>query len=403
MCFKTKPSKVKYFRDSKTIDELHKSFIHEYYENQKIVTTLKKQLKEKQNSTKQETEIKKKIDEIDNNNKILVYFSCVGDLIVKHYDSQYGTCYNIDSDAKTITNSINFKISPALEKLNELNKQNQKIKKPVKKRTLEIPKQDKTIFDFLLPNTNGSIQKKIQNKPSLIEQYLMIIDKSYAYKKIKICPVKYCSECGIEKTLIQSEGCYVCQKCGETEHIIVESEIPSHKEALNEKPKYPYKKLNHLKEKLNQFQSKELADIPYIVYENINNELKKQHINPKTTTPVVIRKILKQYKHKDCYEHLQQIYCKISGKPPIVIDHVIEEKIIKCFNVVLPLFRKKKPTDRSNFLNYSYFLNKIFRILNLEQYSSFFPLLISPPNLQKQDKMWEPICLAQGWKFYKSI
>ena len=56
------PSKAKYFRDDKTIDELHKSFIKENHDGQKILHTLKKQLQTKQHSTKKELELVNKID-----------------------------------------------------------------------------------------------------------------------------------------------------------------------------------------------------------------------------------------------------------------------------------------------------------------------------------------------------
>ena len=48
-------------------------------------------------------------------------------------------------------------------------------------------------------------------------------------EKVKLSPVKMCNRCNsnVEKTLIHSEGIYVCQECGGFEYVIIESEVPS--------------------------------------------------------------------------------------------------------------------------------------------------------------------------------
>ena len=55
--------------------------------------------------------------------------------------------------------------------------------------------------------------------------------------------IKKCENCNIDKTLINSEGIFVCQQCGEVEQIIIDSEKPNYKEAVSDtKPGYPYKR-----------------------------------------------------------------------------------------------------------------------------------------------------------------
>jgi hypothetical protein len=89
------------------------------------------------------------------------------------------------------------------------------------------------------------MEQVVSNRATLFEEYMMILDKNFTNRsKSKL--IRTCDCCGIEKTLIQSEGIYVCRKCGEVEHIIIESEVPNHKDSLNEKPRYPYKRINHL-------------------------------------------------------------------------------------------------------------------------------------------------------------
>jgi hypothetical protein len=414
--FKGKTSKLKYLSLTQTLDEIHKKYVNDYITSKLQIDDIKKRLETNssnnncindQNVNNNENvpinELKSKLRKLENDDKLVTYFSCVGDIVVDYYNKKVGLYYNTQNDDIVQKKSIEFKVSDQLEQLNQYSKKFRKIKKPVKKRTFEDASMEKNILDYLIKDDveRNLIHERI-NHLSNHEKYLYLIDKSYAFDKVKSCTTNFCSVCGIEKTLFQSEGCYVCQKCGEAEYIIIESEIPSHKETLNEKPKYPYRKINHLKERLNQFQSKELVDIPIEVYDVIDKELKKRHINVKNITIDILRKILKQYKLHNYYEHIQQIYCKLSKKKPISLDRKTSETILMMFGEVQNIYKKYKPTYRNNFLNYSYVLNKLFLLLGQPQMAVHFPLLKSSPNLIKQDQIWKKICTELGWKFYKS-
>jgi len=100
-----------------------------------------------------------------------------------------------------------------------------------------------------IPEVNNSkIEYIVSNKASLFNNYMKIINNTTLNKDLRINRLRLCTNCGIEKTTLQSEGICVCIKCGEAESIIVESEIPSHKDTVVEKTHYPYKRINHLVE-----------------------------------------------------------------------------------------------------------------------------------------------------------
>ena len=86
----------------------------------------------------------------------------------------------------------------------------------------------------------------IKNKAELLDHYMMLIDSEYMCdKKMSGVKIRKCPNCNIEKTLMHSEGMYTCQKCGEAEIVIVDSEKPNYKEAVTDtKPGYPYKRIN---------------------------------------------------------------------------------------------------------------------------------------------------------------
>lgn len=324
----------------------------------------------------------------------------------------------------TVQKKNGIYISDKLRYLNELSQKTRKVKKPVKKRRLTKDVQPKkSIFDFFnedkklssqgkdqsqngTENTdgqNGSNKKHTINRATLQDKYLMMIDKRYVCDKIRLEKVVVCGRCNIEKISYQLDGRYVCEKCGETEYIIMENEITGHKEISTEKQKYPYKKINHLKEKLNQFQSKESADVPDHICEIVKINLRVKRISFENCTPSDIRTILKKKRLTPYYEHLQQIYCKISGSQPISLQRETEETVINMFQEMQPSFERHCPTDRSNFLSYSYVLNKLFRILKMKTHASYFSLLKSKEKLRQQDTIWKKICFDMDWKFHPSL
>ena len=73
------------------------------------------------------------------------------------------------------------------------------------------------------------------------------------------------------------------------------------------------------------------------------------------------------------------------------------------FNEMQDPFKKYKPPGRSNFLNYSYTLNRLFNILDMPEHAKFFNLLKSKDKLKDQDNVWKKICMDMGWDYLKSI
>jgi len=257
---------------------------------------------------------------------------------------------------------------------------------------------------------NNSVEKVVSNRASLFDMYMSVIDNKYASEKNKSNSIKTCSTCHIEKTLIQSEGLYVCTSCGEVEHVIIESEIPNHKEVGNEKPRTPYKKQTHLAETLNQFQAKESTEIPTKVYNGIVTELKKLKLTNDdlvgmkySKAKILIKQILKKLRFTTYYEHIPFILSKITNKPAPTISRETEEIIKRMFKQTEEPFSKHCPKDRKNYLNYSYVFHKFFEILEMPEYADCFPLLKSRDKLKKADNSWEKICAELNWPFFPSI
>lgn len=441
MAFKQKPHRIKFSQDSKTLDELHNEKITKFDESQKDINMKKKKillLKRKLSENNDEElleKIKKKINQYENEIKYLEtsfdeleYFEKTKDILIQYFENKSQDNSSelpqeiivknkeIESDEEIV--SDNNETDDILERFNKLNNMNNaklKKKQPVKKRHQKPQIQKKSILQFLSQDNSGNtvaepIKKIIHEKGTLRDQYLTLTDSSYACNKVKLSPIKFCKDCNEELTLIQSEGRLLCQKCGDTTYIIIESEIPSHKDTINEKRKYPYNPINHLIEKLNQYQAKQTTKIPQDIYDIIKKELKKKMIENEDVTPKIIQDILKKYKLEAFYEHHYLIFSHITNTPPPSLTREEEDDVKKMFKMTEKPFKLFKPDMRDNYLSYSYVLNKIFLIKakrdnnpKMAINALYFKLLKSRDKLKKQDKIWKLICKYNNWIFQSSF
>ncbi|ATZ80573.1 late transcription factor [Bodo saltans virus] len=396
---KHKSTRLKHLTTVKTLDELHKDMLSKFTDNYKRME----------------------------------YISKTGDLLVNYYDNISGSYYNSnDNNNEALSEIIEFNdkkkvkpeekktqnsISNELKYWNEQSQKTRKAKKQIKKRRNDIVVGNcKSIIELMNESSKqpqNDNENNISKQGNLIDintninratyqdKFLCLIDKNYACSRVKNTKLFTCNQCGVE--LFLSEGCIICKDCGIIDYIVIENENVNHKDSMNEKQKYPYRKINHLKEKINQFQSKETADVPEEIYDKIYSELKKKRINPELALQRDIKDILKKNRLTLYYEHLQQIYCKITNKPPIVLSREIEETVINMFQSMQESFQRHCPKGRSNFLNYYYVLNKMFKIIGLYDYSDLFTLLKSKDKLRDQDAIWAKICKDMGWSFYSSL
>jgi len=212
-----------------------------------------------------------------------------------------------------------------------------------------------------------------------------------------------CPKCMVDLTLLYSEGLQVCNMCGLTEYILIDSEKPSFREPPPEVSYFAYKRINHFNEWLSQFQAKESTEIPPEIYQAILLEMKKERITDlNKITHAKIREYLKKLKLNKYYEHIPHILNKLNKKVPL-IGKEVEDKLRHMFKEIQAPFMKICPPTRKNFLSYSYVLHKFVELLNLDHLKDAFHLLKSREKLHQQDQMWKEICRELNWMYIKSI
>ncbi len=362
------------FRDSTTLDKKHKehskSFrtqkdslpekmmkVEKLEQELEIITRNKtiytdKELEVKANLLNKLDVLRSEIDSIKVNKNELDYYDKTGEIIFKYYKLRD-------------------------EKKNEFS-------------------ETKNIIDYFNRKKKNEDSKKT-SRTKLFDQYCQRIDGTRTLKDDGSNRIKYCAECKIEKILDAGESSYVCPLCGDSEEIILD-------EDRQIKEYSPYKRINHFKEWINQFQAKETTEIPESIFLEIIKEINKNRIKDlKKLDRDKMKQILKKLGYNNLYEHIPYIVNKLSGLAPPTISRHVELKFIDMFSKIQDPWETHKPSGRKNFLSYSYVLHKFCQLLELDHLLSSFPLLKSIKNLKEQEEVWEKICKSLRWEFISSI
>jgi len=128
-------------------------------------------------------------------------------------------------------------------------------------------------------------------------------------------------------------------------------------------------------------------------------ELVSQRCTKDQITMNKIRTILKSLRLRKAYDHVAQIYTKITGYHCPRITTNVEEQCRKMFTQMQPAFEKYCPKTRKNFLSYNYVLFRCFHILGVHHMLQGFALLKGREKLLLQDEIFEKIAEEMGWTF----
>ena len=198
----------------------------------------------------------------------------------------------------------------------------------------------------------------------------------------------------------------VCDGCGVVVAALISEEL-TYKEEQETSEKvvnYSYKRENHFNEWLSQFQAQEMTTIPPEVIEQLRAELKKIKIkNLEDITHAKVRGLLKKLRLNKYYEHVPYITNILSGIKPPNMPQELEEYLRIMFKDIQKPFDENCPTERKNFLSYSYVLYKFCELLGEDDYLQYFPLLKSKEKLYQQDVIWKKICHDLKWEFIPTV
>jgi hypothetical protein len=256
---------------------------------------------------------------------------------------------------------------------------------------------------FKIKHDEESTNTKQQKSHNIVNKYLSNLDDTFIDINTFVCQTDICRFCNKGELLpLEDEGLLVCSECCRNVPYLIENEKPSYKEAPKEICFYAYKRINHFKEILAQFQGKETTQIPTQVIESIKTQVKKERIELSTISNEKTKDILKKLGYNKYYEHIPFIKDKLGIKPPIMSPE-LEDTLCNLFAELQAPYSKYCPDDRVNFLNYYYTAYKLCELLGEETFLPFFPMLKDREKRIEQDTIWKNICEELDWEFIPTI
>ena len=381
--FKPKSNKkIKFNKKSAiTLDTKHKEFLNEFSKDEGNIIdlkyekyNLKKKLEEEGDSltVEEKLEISDRINEVNEHIKETKYRK--KDYLLdnsKYIFEYFENKKNISSGVKSQTVTNKSKLVNNFFKIKE--------------------KADENI-NLIEKDNNNIVLKYLSN---VSDDFLDINNFVYQTDVCQICHKG-------ELIPLEEEGILVCNTCSRSIPYLIENEKPSYKEPPKEVCFYAYKRINHFKEILAQFQGKETTQIPPDVIENIKLQIKKERIEISQITNVKTKEILKKLGYNKYYEHIPFIKDKLGIKPPIMSPE-LEETLCNLFIELQAPYSKYCPDDRVNFLNYYYTAYKLCELLGEEKYLEHFPMLKDPEKRMEQDVIWKKICEELDWEFIPTV
>jgi hypothetical protein len=232
-----------------------------------------------------------------------------------------------------------------------------------------------------------------------VQKFFTNLDQTFININDYIYVTDICQSCNKGEMIpVEHEGIMVCNICAKQVTYLIENEKPSYKEPPKEACFYAYKRINHFKEILAQFQAKETTQIPEEVLENIKQQLNKERIPLSKFTNSKAKEVLKKLGYNKYYEHIPFIKDKLGIKPPIMTPE-LEETLCNLFMEIQGPYAKFCPDDRVNFLNYYYTVYKLCELLEKNEFLSYFPMLKDKEKRIEQDDIWKKICEELNWVF----
>lgn len=221
---------------------------------------------------------------------------------------------------------------------------------------------------------------------------------------VKVMPNEICDECDDNMILESRSSTLVCS-CGNWKYYL---DATSSHMAYGEEVEFTafaYLRMNHFNERLTYSQAKESTRIDIGDIQKVMDRLIERRItDTDKITMEMTYAIAKELKMRHVYKQNTQLWCRITGKPPLRMSPEQEEQLRSMFRAVNRLWLRYKPDERKNFLSYNYIIFKFCQLLGMDKFCGLYKLLKGDKKLEKQDEIFKKICEDPElqWEFIPS-
>jgi hypothetical protein len=158
----------------------------------------------------------------------------------------------------------------------------------------------------------------------------------------------------------------------------------------NVQQKRDYKKLDHFKEVLKQFQGKEMREIPEAVIQSVREKIPDnlEHVSDLAGINI-IRIILRKSKLSKYNENAHCIWAMAANRQPPYIKKLVEERLVRYFKAVAQVYEPLKGDKRHSFPNSYYVLYKLLHMMKEFELLNYIPLLRTKQRIREHDRVWK--------------
>lgn len=183
---------------------------------------------------------------------------------------------------------------------------------------------------------------------------------------------------------------------------------------------FMYKRIGHLRKHMDHYQGKVRTEVPACVLREIADVIVRKFdvdcvdkvelwmVRPSLKELDRLQKeLIKKGKcdfpvsavidYRDLYKYYTQIFGMLTGLPPPRFTPHQEQHIYMMFKALQVPFELYKPTDRKNFLNYTYVIFKVCQKLGYSDHLRNFCLMKDGDKLKKVDHLMKRIFEYNGW------
>jgi hypothetical protein len=253
------------------------------------------------------------------------------------------------------------------------------------------------------PDSFVTITKKV-NKRQILDVYMQNYSNKSSNNKDQFIE-DICTNCHSKDSNILRDGRRECLNCGIVDYNVTETNKPSYKDKNNDKVySFSYKRINHFNEWINHVQGIEVTNIPKEVFEQLNNEIKKERIvdRSRRITQQKVKSYLKKLGLNNYYDHIPYITEQLGGEKPPKIPPQTEDTLRRMFIEISSQFASYCPTNRRNFPRYTYVIYKCCELIGYREILPYLPLLKTKARLRYMDEIWRNVCKKLDFPFIQT-